>query len=82
MLLGPTWTLILVAAKKKEMKSKSNAPTQWDTDDTMYPRKYTECKVCGRYGEMKLAWDLRGYLCIHPGKCIARRSRTEDEPEG
>lgn len=71
-------------AAKKAMKSKSNAPTQWDTDEEQYPRKYTECRVCGRYGEMKLAWDRRGYLCIHAGKCIARTHRGEEievEPE-
>lgn len=59
---------------KKTMK-KNTGPTSWETDDERFPKKYTHCKVCGRYGEMKLAYDQLSYLCIHAGKCLARAFR-------
>lgn len=79
-----------MAAKKAAAipKAKSSGPIPWDKDDEMYPKKNTHCKVCGRYGEMKLAWDRREYLCMHAGKCIARAARVragedvDNEPEG
>lgn len=74
-------------AAKASVKAKSTGPIPWDKDDEMYPRKTTDCRVCGRHGEMKLAWDQHGFLCMHAGKCIARAARVragedvENEPE-
>lgn len=62
--------------------AKSKGPVQWDKDDETYPRKTETCKVCGRHGEVKLAWDFRGYLCIHAGKCLARAHRSEEVQDG
>lgn len=80
MRFGPIWQPITMAVKKATApKAKSAGPLHWDQDDEKYPRKNTHCKVCGRYGEMKLAWDQRSYLCIHAGKCIARAHKGEEE---
>lgn len=56
-------------------KPASSGPKHWEEDDETFPRKMADCRVCGRHGEMKLASDFRGYLCLHAGKCIARASR-------
>lgn len=77
----------MVAKSKKQMgKPKSVGPLAWENDDEKYPTKNTNCRVCGRYGPMRLAWDLHGYLCVHAGKCISRAVRVRagedvNEPE-
>lgn len=67
-----------VSKPKPKAKLSSSGPKHWEDDDETYPRKVTDCRVCGRHGDMKLAWDKRGYLCIHAGKCIARANRVEE----
>lgn len=61
------------------LKKKNSGPTPWENDDEKYPKKFTHCKVCNRYGEMKLAYDRQSWLCVHAGKCIARAFRKDNE---
>lgn len=70
-----------MAAKKKELKVKSSGPTPWEKDEVEYPIIQGTCKVCGTEGKVKLAWDLRGYLCPNAGKCIARAVKNPPEVE-
>lgn len=60
---------------------KSKAPTAWETDEDAFPTQHGRCRHCNRSGYVKLAWDSRGYLCIHAGKCLARATRTDDTEE-
>lgn len=64
------------------MAKKNSGPVSWESDDEKYPRRFTHCTTCGRYGEMKLAYDQHSYLCIHAGKCIARAARKRLGEEG
>lgn len=59
------------------VRKKNTGPTSWENDDERFPRKYTNCSVCKRYGEMKLSYDLHNWLCIHAGKCISRAFSKE-----
>ncbi len=69
----------MVNKKQKQMKAKSSGPQAWENNDEEYPTKNTNCRVCGRYGPMRLAWDRRGYLCQNAGKCIAYAVKIREE---
>lgn len=45
----------------------------WDKNPD-YPTMMGNCRECGQWGTVKLAWDHRGFLCIDYKSCLQQLS--------
>ena len=68
-----------MAVKKKAAAKpavlKNSGPTHWEDDDVKYPRKRDICEMCGQRDDLKLAHDLRRYICVNAHACLLRLSK-------